>query len=83
MERAVARDEQGRTDYGLMAVAPARIGLTDELFARIVGEIDGFNGSFVQAINYNVATLQTVVAGNLKGLQTLTHTLNGIAAALK
>ncbi|PWN38866.1 hypothetical protein IE81DRAFT_327067 [Ceraceosorus guamensis] len=83
MERAVARDEHGRTDYGLMAVAPARIGLTDELFAHIVGEIDGFNGSFVQAINYNVATLQTVVAGNLKGLQTLTHTLNGIAAALK
>ncbi|MCO5566161.1 hypothetical protein L7F22_019837 [Adiantum nelumboides] len=79
MQRAVKRDEQGRSDYGMVACNAARVGLSDQALCEVVNEIGKRPNCFLEPINFNVAMVQTVVAGNLLGLRTLQLTLDKIA----
>lgn len=79
MQRAVQRDEQGRSDYGMVACNAARVGLSDQALTEVVNEIGKRPGCFLEPINFNVAMVQTVVAGNLLALRTLQLTLDKIA----
>ena len=79
MQRAVQRDEQGRSDYGMVACNAARVGLSDQALCEVVNEIGKRPNCFLEPINFNVAMVQTVVAGNLLGLRTLQLTLDKIA----
>lgn len=79
MQRAVRRDEQGRSDFGMVACNAARIGLSDQALMEVVNEIARRPKCFLEPINFNVAMVQTVVAGNMLGLRTLQLTLDKIA----
>jgi fatty acid synthase subunit beta len=79
MQRAVRRDEQGRSDYGMVACNAARVGLSDQALMEVVYEIAKRPNCFLEPINFNVTMVQTVVAGNLVGLRTLQLTLDKIA----
>lgn len=79
MQRAVQRDEQGRSDYGMVACNAARVGLSDQALTEVIHEIAKRPNCFLEPINFNVAMVQTVVAGNLLALRTLQLTLDKIA----
>lgn len=79
MQRAVQRDEQGRSDFGMVACNAARVGLSDQALTEVVNEIGKRPNCFLEPINFNVAMVQTVVAGNLLALRTLQLTLDKIA----
>ncbi|UZJ56206.1 hypothetical protein CBS101457_005526 [Exobasidium rhododendri] len=79
MQRAVKRDEQGRSDFGMVACNAARVGLSDQALMEVVYEIARRPNCFLEPINFNVTMVQTVVAGNLIGLRTLQLTLDKIA----
>ncbi|PWN20843.1 hypothetical protein BCV69DRAFT_270565 [Microstroma glucosiphilum] len=76
MGRAVKRDSLGRSNYGMMACSPARVGLSDPHLQEIVNAIEAESGKLLQIVNWNVATTQLVLAGELIALHTLTQTLN-------
>ncbi|CAO1626995.1 unnamed protein product [Sympodiomycopsis kandeliae] len=76
MGRAVKRDSLGRSNYGMMACSPARVGLSDPHLQEIVNAIEAESGKLLQIVNWNVATTQLVLAGELISLHTLTQTLN-------
>lgn len=79
MQRAVQRDDQGRSDFGMVACNAARVGLSDQALTEVVNEIGKRPNCFLEPINFNVAMVQTVVAGNLLALRTLQLTLDKIA----
>lgn len=80
MQRAVQRDAQGRSDYGMMACNPTRIGasFSDAAFSEVVDTIGRVSGRLLQTVNYNVSGQQLVVAGELITLHTMTNVLNYI-----
>lgn len=59
-----------------MACSPARVGLSDPHLQEIVSAIEAESGRLLQIVNWNVATTQLVLAGELITLHTLTQTLN-------
>lgn len=79
MQRAVHRDEQGRSDFGMVACNAARVGLSDQALMEVVNEIGKRPQCFLEPINFNVSMVQTVVAGNLLALRTLQLTLDKIS----
>lgn len=70
------RDSLGRSNYGMMACSPARVGLSDPHLQEIVNAIEAESGKLLQIVNWNVATTQLVLAGEIITLHTLTQTLN-------
>lgn len=60
----------------MMACSPARVGLSDAHLQEIVTAIEAESGRLLQIVNWNVATTQLVLAGELISLHTLTQTLN-------
>ncbi|EUC26809.1 hypothetical protein COCCADRAFT_113337, partial [Bipolaris zeicola 26-R-13] len=73
MQKAVNRDESGRSNYSMCAVDPSRISATydEEAFLTIVREIAAETGWLLEVVNFNVANKQYVCAGNLHALDTL------------
>ena len=80
MQRAVQRDAQGRSNYGMMACNPTRIGpsFSDAAFEEVVDTIGRISGRLIQTVNYNVSGQQMVIAGELITLMTMTNVLNYI-----
>ncbi len=80
MQRAVQRDAEGRSNYGMMACNPTRIGpsFSDAAFSEVVDTIGRVSGKLLQTVNYNVSGQQLVVAGELVTLHTMTNVLNYI-----
>ncbi|KDN47732.1 hypothetical protein K437DRAFT_273590 [Tilletiaria anomala UBC 951] len=80
MQRAVKRDAQGRSDYGMMACNPTRIGpsFSDGAFGEVVDTIGRVSGRLIQTVNFNVSGQQMVIAGELITLLTMTNVLNYI-----
>lgn len=78
MQVAVPRDALGRSNYGMCAVNPTRVGptFTDSALRFVVDHIGKQTGWLLEIVNYNVENQQYVVAGDLRGLDTLTNTLN-------
>ncbi len=78
MQVAVARDEHGRSDYGMVAVNPGRVGpsFDDKLLRMMVPQIAAATQRLLEIVNYNVENWQYVVAGDLVALETLSKVLS-------
>lgn len=80
MQVAVARDEQGRSNYGMVAVNPSKIfsSQSQEALMFVVEKIGKRTGWLLEIVNYNVENQQYVAAGDLRSLDTLNNVLNFI-----
>ncbi|KAJ9137269.1 Fatty acid synthase subunit beta [Pleurostoma richardsiae] len=78
MQVAVERDAQGRSNYSMCAVNPSRISKTfnEEALRFVVGNIAEETGWLLEIVNYNIANMQYVCAGDLRALDTLTGVTN-------
>ncbi|XDG06758.1 hypothetical protein ABKA04_006373 [Annulohypoxylon sp. FPYF3050] len=78
MQVAVERDSQGRSNYSMCAVNPSRISKTfsESALRYVVGNIAEETGWLLEIVNYNIANMQYVCAGDLRALDTLTGVLN-------
>jgi len=82
MQVAVERDATGRSNYGMCAVNPSRISKTfnEEALRFVVGAVAETTGWLLEIVNYNIANMQYVCAGDLRALDTLTSVTNFIKA---
>ncbi|CAI5714225.1 unnamed protein product [Hyaloperonospora brassicae] len=78
MQKAVKRDAEGRSDYGMVATNPTRVGphLTEEVMYKIVDEVEAASGKLLQVVNFNIQQRQYVVAGENVNLETLSLVLS-------
>lgn len=78
MQVAVPRDDQGRSNYGMIAVNPSRVSKTfnDAALRFVVDHISAQTGWLLEIVNFNVENQQYVAAGDLRALDTLTNVLN-------
>ncbi|KAJ2236758.1 fatty acid synthase alpha subunit Lsd1, partial [Coemansia sp. RSA 485] len=84
MQSVVERDDQGISQYGMVAVNPSRVGSwfgETELAVVVAGiaEQDS-NRSLIEVVNFNVRGEQYVVAGSLSQLTALRMVLDRLAA---
>jgi fatty acid synthase subunit beta len=70
MQVAVERDEQGRSNYSMCAVNPSRISKTfnEQALQYVVENISEQTGWLVEIVNYNVANMQYVAAGDVSSI---------------
>ncbi|KAG9234080.1 putative fatty acid synthase subunit beta [Amylocarpus encephaloides] len=82
MQVAVERDEAGRSNYSMCAVNPSRISKTfnEEALQYVVANISEVTGWLLEIVNYNIANMQYVCAGDLRALDTLTGVTNYLKA---
>lgn len=73
MQKAVKRDKEGRSDYGMVAANPARVGehFNESKLYEIVDLVSQTSGKLLQVVNFNVQDRQYVVAGSLVNLEAL------------
>ncbi|SPN99679.1 probable fatty-acyl-CoA synthase, beta subunit [Cephalotrichum gorgonifer] len=78
MQVAVERDAAGRSNYSMCAVNPSRISKTfnEEALQYVVDNISEQTGWLIEIVNYNIANMQYVCAGDLRALDTLTGVTN-------
>ncbi|KAF2457725.1 acyl transferase domain-containing protein [Lineolata rhizophorae] len=82
MQVAVERDVQGRSNYSMCAVNPSRVSATfnEQALQFVVENITAETGWLLEIVNYNIANLQYVCAGDLRALDTLAGALNFLKA---
>ncbi|KAL2196888.1 acyl transferase domain-containing protein [Corynascus similis CBS 632.67] len=82
MQVAVERDESGRSNYSMCAVNPSRINKTfnEEALRFVVSNVAETTGWLLEIVNYNIANMQYVCAGDLRALDTLTGVTNYLKA---
>lgn len=82
MQVAVERDEQGRSNYSMCAVNPSRISKTfnEQALQYVVENIAEQTGWLLEIVNYNIANMQYVAAGDLRALDCLTNVTNYLKA---
>lgn len=70
MQVAVERDAQGRSNYSMCAVNPSRISKTfnEQALQYVVENISEQTGWLLEIVNYNVANMQYVAAGDVSSL---------------
>ncbi len=71
MHSLVPRDENGRSNYGLSALRPDKIGVAEEDVVDFVNGVAEKSGEFLEVVNLNLAGKQYAVAGTVAGLQAL------------
>ena len=78
MQAAVPRDSLSRSEYGMIAVNPSRVGKGfGELPLKFVVEsVSKISGKLLEIVNYNVENWQYVVSGELGNLEALSQVLN-------
>ncbi|KAJ2100177.1 fatty acid synthase alpha subunit Lsd1, partial [Coemansia sp. S100] len=81
MQLAVERDAQGRSQYGMAAVDPSRLGhgVDNSVLATVIAVICEHSQGLLEVVNYNVRGSQYVVAGTLRQLAVLRLVLDGIS----
>ncbi|GAA91880.1 fatty acid synthase subunit beta [Aspergillus luchuensis IFO 4308] len=86
MQNAVKRDADGVTDYSMCAVNPMRVSprFSETDLHWCVAEIARSRGpgGLLEIVNYNVANMQYVCAGDLRALATLSELLDAIASGV-
>ncbi|KAG8530147.1 putative PKS/NRPS-like protein biosynthetic cluster [Bacidia gigantensis] len=82
MQVAVERDAQGRSNYSMCAVNPSRISKTfnEQALQYVVENIAEETTWLLEIVNYNVANMQYVCAGDLRALDCLTNVTNFLKA---
>ncbi len=78
MQVAVERDASGRSNYSMCAVNPSRISKTfnEEALRFVVSSVAEETGWLLEIVNYNIANMQYVCAGDLRALDTLAGVTN-------
>lgn len=78
MQVAVERDASGRSNYSMCAVNPSRISKTfnEEALRFVVANIAETTGWLLEIVNFNIANMQYVCAGDLRALDTLGFVCN-------
>lgn len=78
MQVAVERDAAGRSNYSMCAVNPSRVSKTfnEQALQFVVENIAEETGWLLEIVNYNIANMQYVCAGDLRALDTLTGLTN-------
>ncbi|PNY29863.1 Fatty acid synthase subunit beta [Tolypocladium capitatum] len=78
MQVAVERDAAGRSNYSMCAVNPSRVSKTfnEEALQFVVNNIAEETGWLLEIVNYNIANMQYVCAGDLRALDTLAGVTN-------
>ncbi|KAH6982520.1 acyl transferase domain-containing protein [Ilyonectria destructans] len=78
MQVAVERDATGRSNYSMCAVNPSRISKTfnEAALQFVVDNIAEETGWLLEIVNYNIANMQYVCAGDLRALDTLAGVTN-------
>ena len=73
MQVAVERDEQGRSNYSMCAVNPSRISksFNEQALQYVVENISEQTGWLLEIVNYNVANMQYVAAGDVSSTLSL------------
>ncbi|MEJ5919302.1 fatty acid synthase subunit beta domain-containing protein [Corynebacterium sp. H78] len=71
MHSLVPRDEEGRSNYGLSALRPDKIGVKESEVKSYVAAIAEESGEFLEVVNFNLAGKQYAVAGTVAGLAAL------------
>ena len=71
MQVAVERDETGRSNYSMCAVNPSRVSKTfnEQALQYVVENIADETGWLLEIVNYNVANMQYVCAGDVSRLR--------------
>lgn len=86
MQVAVERDEQGRSNYGMCAVNPSRISQTfsEQALQYVVANISEDTTWLLEIVNFNVANMQYVCAGDVSFpfLFTVLSLANRLSSAL-
>ncbi|GKZ29138.1 hypothetical protein AbraIFM66950_003298 [Aspergillus brasiliensis] len=86
MQNAVKRDADGATDYSMCAVNPTRVSpkFSEKDLHWCVEEIARCRGpgGLLEIVNYNVANMQYVCAGDLRALATLSELLDALASGV-
>ncbi|OBT80913.1 hypothetical protein VF21_00149 [Pseudogymnoascus sp. 05NY08] len=82
MQVAVERDASGRSNYSMCAVNPSRISKTfnEQALQYVVENIAEETKWLLEIVNYNIANMQYVCAGDLRALDTLTGVTNYLKA---
>ncbi|KAL9100120.1 MAG: hypothetical protein Q9163_004463 [Psora crenata] len=82
MQVAVERDAKGRSNYSMCAVNPSRISKTfnEQALQYVVENIAEETTWLLEIVNYNVANMQYVCAGDLRALDCLTNVTNFLKA---
>eukprot|EP01062_Namystynia_karyoxenos_P028436 TRINITY_DN21550_c0_g1_i1.p1 TRINITY_DN21550_c0_g1~~TRINITY_DN21550_c0_g1_i1.p1 ORF type:complete len:4167 (+),score=1617.38 TRINITY_DN21550_c0_g1_i1:129-12503(+) len=80
MQVAVPRDQRGRSDFGMAAVSPARVGdgFDEPALRFVVQAIARDSGELLEIVNFNVYRQQYVCSGHLLALDVLGQLLNFI-----
>ena len=73
MQRAVPRDADGRSSFGMVAASPIRVGpfFSQAALANVVQLIADRTQRLLQIVNYNVEGSQYVVTGDVANLMAL------------
>lgn len=73
MQVAVERDASGRSPYSMLAVNPSRVSSNcDEAsLLWLVSQIAKATGWLIEVVNYNIADMQYVCAGDIRALEVL------------
>ncbi|KAJ2831723.1 fatty acid synthase alpha subunit Lsd1, partial [Coemansia furcata] len=81
MQSAVERDVQGRSQYGMAAVDPSRLGrgVDDSVLTMAISVICERCSGLLEVVNYNVRGSQYVATGTLHQLAVLRLVLDDIA----
>ncbi|KAJ2039514.1 fatty acid synthase alpha subunit Lsd1 [Coemansia sp. S3946] len=81
MQSTVERDDEGCSQYGMVAVDPSRLGLgvNGSVLTLAVTAICEHGNGLLEVVNYNVRGSQYVVAGTLRQLAVLRLVLDDIA----
>ncbi|KAI9832727.1 MAG: beta subunit of fatty acid synthetase [Phylliscum demangeonii] len=82
MQVAVERDDSGRSNYSMCAVNPSRISKTfnEQALQYVVETVAEETKWLLEIVNYNVANMQYVCAGDLRALDCLTNVTNYLKA---
>lgn len=82
MQVAVERDALGRSNYSMCAINPSRINKTfnEQALQYVVENIAEETKWLLEIVNYNVANMQYVCAGDLRALDCLTGVTNYLKA---
>ena len=78
MGSLVPRDAEGNSDYGMGALRPNMIGVSDAEVADYVAQVSDDTGEFLEIVNYNIKGQQYSVAGTKRGLAVLAERANAV-----
>ncbi|KAL3426493.1 Fatty acid synthase subunit beta 1 [Phlyctema vagabunda] len=81
MNSAVTRDSQGRSEFGMVAINPSRIGshIDTSVMQRITSKVAASSDGLLEVVNYNIETQQYVATGSLRALTCLSTVMDQLA----